>query len=165
MKAVLSSLLAVTVLFFTAGCGDDGPTGPEDVGVHSQEFVFSMDDAQVNGAVASVQFDVPTITPNVVDNGAVLVYFREQGTWTAMPYTFGVESPDLPAVDYTISLGYGFDDNFLEVFYEASTSEIDLFDQPDRTMKAVIIDGFSLSKSGVDVTDYEAVKAYYGLED
>ena len=33
-------------------------------------------------------------------------------------------------------------------------------------MKAVIIDGFPLGKKPeVDLTDYEAVKAYFGLED
>ena len=54
-----------------------------------------------------------------------LLFFRDQGTWTAMPYTFGVESPDLPAVDYTISMGFGYELGFLEVFYEASTDAVD----------------------------------------
>lgn len=163
------SILSAAVLLLAAGCSDDGPTGPPgppgNANVHSHSLVFSMDDAQFNGPVASVQYDVPSITPSVVDHGAVLVYFWAQETWTAMPYTFADESPDLPAVDYTITLGYAFDDAFLEIFYESSTEEIDLSAQPDREMKVVVIDGMPFGKIGVDVTDYEAVRRYFELDD
>jgi hypothetical protein len=108
---------------------------------------------------------VPAITPSVVDGGAVLAFFREQGTWTAMPYTFAEESPDLAAVDFTVTLGFAFDDAFLELFYEASTVEVDLTQQPDRVVKVVVIDGFVLGKTGIDLTDYEEVKRYFGLEE
>lgn len=168
LKPVLTTLFA-GVFLFIGGCSGDGPTGPAgppgNANVHTVSVAFSMDDAQFNGPVASVQYDVPSITASVTDHGAVLVYFWEQGTWTAIPYTFAEESPDLAAVDYTITLGYGFDDAFLEIFYEASTTEIDLAAQPDREMKVVVIDGMPLGKIGVDLTDYEAVSAYFGLED
>ena len=150
-----------------AGC--DGPVGPPgppgNANVFSHTIVFSIHDAVINGSVASAQFDVPDITGSVVDEGAVLVFFREQNTWTAMPYTFGVESPDLPAVDYTITLGFAFEWEYLELFYEASTDAVDLSLQPDRTVKIVIIDGLGFGKTGIDLTNYEAVKAFYGLED
>jgi hypothetical protein len=159
-----AALLFLTAFFLAACDGPTGPPGPPgNANVHSVPFDFSMDDAQFNGPVASVQYDVSSITPSVVDYGTVLVYFREQETWTAMPYTFAEESPDLPAVDFTITLGYGYDDALLEVFYESSTTAIDLADQPDREMKAVIIDGIPLSKIGVDLTDYEAVRSHFGL--
>ncbi|MEX1055714.1 MAG: hypothetical protein WED81_06765 [Rhodothermales bacterium] len=166
MKSAIKLISAAALLLTVSACGDDDPVGPPvTADVHSVTFTFSADDADINGSVASVQFDVPSITPSVVDGGAVLVYFREQGTWTAMPYTFAQDSPDLPAVDYTVTLGYGYDDEFLELFYEASTEEVDLRLQPDRVVKAVIVDGYVLSKSGVDLTDYEAVKRYFGLND
>lgn len=171
----LSTIIAVFVFAVGLTACDDGPvgpTGPEglpgrdgNANVFTVNFTYSMADATINGNVASVQYDVPGITPSVVDEGAVILYFREQGTWTAMPYTFGVESPNLEAVDYTITLGFGYDDQFIEVFYEASTDAIPLEDQPDRDIKAVIIDGFPAGKTGVDLTDYEAVKAFYGLPD
>lgn len=165
MKVLYTAAIVAALFVFSACDGDDGPTGPgEYASVHAITFDFDMDDASINGPVASVQYDVPSITPSVVDDGAVLVYFREQGTWTAMPYTFAEESPDLPAVDYTITLGYGYDDEFLEVFYEASTTEVDLSAQPMREVKAVIIDDFAAGKVGVDLTDYEAVAEYYGLD-
>lgn len=174
MNKLISPVLTAALLFLATGCivddnGTEGPPGPQgppgNANVFTVNFLYTMDDAVFNGNVASVQFDVPGITASVVDEGAVLLFFREQGTWTAMPYTFAVESPELPAVDYTISLGFGYDDQFLEVFYEASTEEVALENQPDRDIKAVIIDGFPLGKQGIDWTDYEAVKNYFGLED
>lgn len=162
----LSCFLAAFVALATLAACDDDVVGVDDRhndSVRSYTFSFSPDDAEINGAVASVQYDVPAITPRVVDEGAVLMYFRDQGTWTAMPYTFGVESPELPAVDYTVSLGFGFDDRFLEVFYEASTTAVDLRTLPDRSVRVVVIDNLYGDKAGLDWTDYEAVRAHYGL--
>lgn len=162
----LRTVAAAAALLSLSACDGDGPSGPgREASVHTVTFPFEMADAVINGPVASVQYDVPSITPSVVDHGAVLAYFREQGTWTAMPYTFAEESPDLPAVDFTITLGYAFDDQFLEVFYEASTGEISLENQPDREIRAVVIDGYSAGKAGIDLTDYNAVAEYYGLEE
>lgn len=152
--------------------GPRGPTGPEgpegppgNANVTASTFLFSMDDATINGRVASVQYNVPELDPDVVDDGAVLAFFREQDTWTAMPYTFGQESSELPAVDYTVTLGYAYDVEFLEVFYEASSGvAVDLSTQPDRTIKAVFISGFPPSKTGVDLSDYEATAKYFGLK-
>lgn len=161
MKILYSTSVLLAALILV-GCDSNGPE--HEARVHTIDVDFRMADASINGPVASVQYDVPSITPSVVDNGAVLAFFREQGTWTAMPYTFAEESPELPAVDYTITLGYGYDDAFLEVFYEASTEAVDLDIQPAREIRAVIIDGFAPGKAGVDHTDYDAVARYYGLE-
>lgn len=161
-----------------AGCdggvvGPRGPQGPAGrdgvVDVFSVNFVFSIDDAIINDNVASAQFSVPDLTASVVDEGAVLLFFREQGTWTAMPFTYGIESadPDLDAVDYTVALNFGYEIGFIEPFYEASINLDFVPDDvlPDREMKAVIIDGFIAGKSSVDHTNWESVKAAYGLAD
>lgn len=172
MKNHLLSLLYVLLALGASGCiieesvGPEGPMGPPGIAnVFSLGFDFYLQDAVVNGAVASVQYQVPDLTASVVGDGAVLMFFRDQGTWTAMPYTFGVESQDLPAVDYTVSLGFGYEVGFLEVFYEASTDAIDLRQLPDREMKLVVIDGWYYGKRSVDLTDWEAVKAAFGLTD
>lgn len=168
MKAIrlLGALLVLSTL---GGCiieesvGPQGPPG--NANVFTLNMAFDLDQASFNGSVASVQYDVPDLTVSVVDEGAILLFFRDQGTWTAMPYTFGVESADLPAVDYTISLGFGYEVGFLEVFYEASTDAVDLAALPDRDLKLVVIDGFGFGKRHVDLTNWEAVKAAYGLSD
>ena len=150
--------------------GPAGPPGPPgNANVISFSFTLNPETLRYNGPVASVGYDVPEITPSVVEGGAVLLYFYEQGTWTALPYTFAYESADLPAVDFTVTLGYAFEVGFLEVFYEASTDEIDLRQlalvQTPRQLKVVIIDGFVAAKAPVDLRDYEAVKAFFGLKD
>jgi hypothetical protein len=163
-KWATSGLLLV--LLATSGCiAKINDAHEDEATAYSVNFTFSMRNASVNDNVASVQYDVPGITPSVVDDGAVLLFFREQGTWTAMPYTFAFESPDLPAVDYTVNLGFGYEEQFIEVFYEASTNQVDLTDMPDRQIKAVIINSAPPAKMGIDLTDYEAVRQYFGLAD
>jgi hypothetical protein len=172
MKNILHILLFTALALSASGCiieesvGPEGPMGPPgNANVFSLGFDFILDDAVINGTVASVQYEVPDLTASVVDDGAVLMFFRDQGTWTAMPYTFGVESQDLPAVDYTISLGFGYEVGFLEVFYEASTEAVNLGQLPDREMKLVVIDGWYYGKRSIDLSDWEAVKAAFGLSD
>lgn len=163
MKMRLLAIALVALGSLTTGCIVDADND-EGTGIRTAEFVFSIDDATINGDVASAQYAVQRITPAVVDHGAVLAYFREQGTWTAMPYTFAEESPDLPAVDYTITLGYGYDDGIVEVFYEASTPAAPLEAQPDRIIKVVILADLGFVRAAnVDLNDFEAVRAHFGL--
>ncbi len=180
MKTTITSLFLGVFLLAATGCvvddglvGPEGPPGPPgNANVFAFNFAFSFDRAVFNGVVASEQFDMPEITPSVVDGGAVLVYFRDQGTWTALPFTVGVESGDLAAVDYTFTMGYAYDDQFLEVFVEASTDDDVVWDDiltllpPSYDMKVVIIDGFFAGKNlDLDLRDYEAVKNYFGLKE
>lgn len=172
MKHPTYKLLLLVFIFGWTGCtinesvGPRGPVGPPgNANVFSLNFDFLVDDATFNGTVAAVQYDVPDLTVSVVDDGAVLMFFRDQGTWTAMPYTFGVESAEVPAVDYTVSFGFGYEVEFLEVFYETSIDVIDVLPLPDREIKLVVIDGYFYGKQDVDLTDWDTVKALYNLED
>lgn len=178
MKKLIHAIAPALTILLLAGCEttivDEGPPGPQgpagNANVFSLNFDFTMNDAIINGNVASAQFDVPAITASVVDEGAVLMFFRDQGTWTAMPFTIAVESEDTPTVDYTINLAYGYDDQFIEVFYETSVEDADfaktlLLDQPDRQMKAVVIDGFPFGKTSIDLSDFEQVKEFFNLAD
>lgn len=159
------------VVVLLGGC-DQGPVGPPgppgppgDPAIYSFPVVFSLADATFSGSVASVQYDAPEITLDVVQNGAVLAYFREQETWTAMPYTYGVETedPDLDAVDHTVTLGYAYEEGFLEIFYEASYPGV-LETLPDQEIKVVVIESYAGARAAnVDLSDYAAVRAYYNL--
>ena len=169
MPRLLRSISTAVLVILLAGC-DQGPVGPPgppgppgDPAVVSFTVDFLLADASFNGSVASVQYDAPEITRRVAREGAVLAYFREQGTWTALPYTYGVESEDLNAVDYTVTLGYAYEEGFVEVFYEASYPGV-LEELPDQEVKFVVIDSYaSTRESGVDLSDYDAVRAYYDI--
>lgn len=165
-KLYASSLIAG---FLLLGVGCEGPVGPPgppgDPAVRTFTVDFLMEDAVVEGPVVSAQYDAPEITRQAVQGGAVLAYYREQGTWTALPYTYGVESPDLPAVDYTVTLGYAYEEGFLEVYYEASSDHV-IDDLPDQLIKVVVIEQFASARlAGVDPSDYEAVKNHFGLNE
>lgn len=138
-----------------------------DPDIYSTEFNFRLADATINGPVASVQYDVPVLDSRVADVGLVMCYFYEQGTWTAMPYTYGIDNPGAQAVDFTITLGYAFRTRSLEVFYEASTDQAPLRNQPDRRIKLVIVGpdvAGHYNKQGLDWTNYEAVKTALRLK-
>lgn len=173
-------LAATAAVLLLAGC-DDGPVGPvgppgppgPGTDVYAVSFDFFLDAAGRDGLVYSEQYDVPGINQNVVRDGAVLVYYRFAGTWTAMPYAVSVEAPDdPPRVDYAATLGYAYDTGFLEVFVEASTDDDAVWEALETSplfeetlpMKAVIIEGIPLGKVGVDVSDYEAVARRFGLD-
>lgn len=139
-----------------------------DPDIYSTEFNFRVADATINGPVASVQYDVPVLDSRVVDLGLIMCYFYEQGTWTAMPYTYGVDNPQAQALDYLVTLGFAFRTRTLEIFYEASTANAPLRTQPDRRVKLVIVGpnvAGHYSKQGLDWTDYEAVRKALRLKD
>lgn len=176
MRSLLSSFLALGFFVFAAGCeGPVGPPGPPGgADVFSFNFDFFIEDEDINGTVAAAQFDAPDVSPAVVDDGAVLLYFRDQGTWTALPFTFGVESPDEPVVDYTATFGYAFEVGFIEVFVELSTDDDVVWDEVLASdlfsgaieMKAVIIESFSsFAKRGIDFKNYAEVKDFFNLKD
>lgn len=171
MRHLIRSIFVVLLITLLGGCdqGPPGPQGPQgppgDPAVISFTVDFLLADADFNGSVASVAYDAPEITRRVVREGAVMAYFREQETWTALPYTYGVESEDVEAVDYTVTLGYAYEEGFLEVFYEASYPGV-LEDLPDQTIKVVVLDSYARARAAdVDLSDYEAVRSHYGLDE
>lgn len=159
-------------LLALVGC-DDGPTEPprSDVSVYPFEVDFRVDEAEFVDSFVLVQFDAPEISSAVTAEGAVLAYARIADTWTALPYTYGVESEDVPAVDYTVTLGYAYDTNLLEVFYDLSFGDPEMvrdfaFEHlPDRRIKVVVFEDFVAARATVDVTSYEAVRQHFGLEE
>ncbi len=162
-----STVLPLLILPFVLAACDTTYVEEQRSTIISFNTDFRMADAAISGSVASVNYDVPDLTRNIVDGGVVLAFFREQDTWTAMPYTYGVESDSLVAVDHTVTLGYAFEQRTLEVFYEASV-DLQFLDQlPDRRIKVVLLDAaVALGKNqSVDLSDWEQVKAAYGLSD
>lgn len=163
------TLLVVLAALTVTGCGDDIAGPGYRPTVRAFHVTFSFDDATYTATVASERFRIPEITPSVVDRGAVLLYFRDQGTWTALPYTLGIESKDMAVVDYTFTIGYAYEDALLEVFVEASTDDDVAWEEllsllpTQYQMKVVIVDALSFRVSEVDYDNYEDVQAYFNL--
>jgi len=156
------SLLALALMtLFVAACDTTSNRTIIDTDVYVTEVDFNVASATLNGTVLSQQFAVPAIDNNAA---AVLAYFYEQGTWTAMPYTYAVDDAQLQAVSYTISLGHAFSNQTFEAFYESSAADVNLRQQPSRRIRVVVLGDYA-AKQNVDFSDYNAVKAAFHLPD
>lgn len=174
LRLLLAPVLLAVVL---VGCegptgpqgpqGPQGPAGPAGALVETFEVSFDVDDAaeSEDGLVLFQNYDFPEITDSVDDNGFVQAYYlADNDTWTAMPYTFGDESPDVDAVDYTLTLGYAWNVGLVQVFYEAS-APFALDFARDRTVKIVVADARAATTAGVNWSDYSSVQQRFDLEE
>lgn len=172
------ALLFVFALF-TAGCegptgprgpqGPQGPSGPAGALVQSFEVTFDVDANTVSlsedGLVLFQNYEFPEITESVERNGFVQAYYlASNDTWTALPYTFGDESPDINAVDYTLTLGYAWNVGLVQVFYEAS-APFALDFARTRTLKIVVADARAAATAGVNWSDYSSVQQRFNLDE
>ncbi len=174
LRLLLAPVLLAVVL---VGCegptgpqgpqGPQGPSGPAGALVETFEVEFDVDAAAEGeaGLVLFQNYDFPEITASVNNNGFVQAYYlADNDTWTAMPYTFGDESPDINAVDYTLTLGYAWNVGLVQLFYEAS-APFALDFARDRTVKIVVADGRAATTAGVEWSDYSSVKQHFDLEE
>lgn len=155
----------ILLVVFWAGCDS---TEPETAMIRTFQETVDLSKGALNqtGDVASVQLNFPEITPAVEDWGAVLVYYWDQNSWTALPFTTSFDDPDLQAVSYTMTLGYAHWAGTLEVFRESSTSDVSPREGIGPIdLKIVIISDFAASKAGIDLRNYEEVKRYFKLPD
>ncbi len=117
MKKVILLLLAGSLLIFN-GCKKTGPQGP--AGPAGQNGVDG--NANVNGSnpftvyaadwtwsaanhYYSVSFNVPAITPSIVDKGIVEVFISyATNVWTNLPYTVGITQTAFDFTDNTLTI-------------------------------------------------------------
>ena len=140
-----------------------------DVDVFSRDLgTVALQSAPADGKFRIVEFDVPAITDGVVNAGMVMAYFYEpdSGTWTAMPYTYGVDNSTAQATDFIVTLGFAFKRRTFQVFYESSINAADVPAErrPNRRIKLVVVGpDLAASKQGLDWSDYAAVRAAFNL--
>ena len=189
------AVLALAAALPLAGCileddSDRRPIVNETIvynsGIQSEVFVFDgrLVDYYLDGLEdqqGSFLYETDALTADVTNAGLVMLYVdaiaidpdAREGTWTALPLTFGIDSdpdgdgPEVPdgLVDFTTTLGYSLEPGFLYVDTIASTQLQDGFDYLGRlNMRLVTIPpGEFLRAEGLDFTDYEAVQRFYGL--
>jgi hypothetical protein len=179
-RAIVWLFSALAVVAWS-GCDSDASDERERPAVRSFEVTFDVDDADFSeeASIASTAYDAPEITPRVMQNGLVMAYARVDNgfgerIWRALPYSYGVEfSPDTtgrePAVDYTVTLGFGYEIERVEVFYELSAYDDFVWDRlaergPRRIRVVVFSEEAALRNQSLDVSDYEAVRRRFDLE-
>ena len=179
MKKLSIICMTLLAVFMMASCtGPQGPAGQDgnDANVASSTLTihdydwewipfFTDGDGNERGQF-KVTIDYPAINNNVFNYGAVLVYMNVKGTWSQVPLTY-----------------YYYEEDGGEVlFYEASIETATLNDGgvrlfwtesdmwkvcPDtHEFKIVAIEAVTYdSRSDVDYSDYNAVKAAFQLAD
>ena len=173
----LMPCIALTVSLLLIGCegpmgpegrpGPPGPAGPQGAIVSTFEVTFDVEAAteDESGLVLFQNYDFPEITNSVDNNGFVQAYYlASNDTWTAMPYTFGDESPDIDAVDYKMTFFYAWNVGLVQLFYEGS-APFALDFAADRTVKIVVADAQATAVRGVDWSDYNSVKHHFDLDE
>lgn len=167
---VLASLLPVL-----SGCDQNDTIIVEGNDIIVRNFFVSGSDFDISddNLIGSYQREVAALTADVVDDGAVLLYADGSlllsgggGTWTALPFTVGVDEDEDLFVDYTVSFTYSYDIQDLYIDVVASDTIYPFGDLPRTEYKLVLIPGnlfVANGKTGIDYTDYEAVKQAYGI--
>lgn len=181
MKKLSIICMTILAVFAMASCrGPQGPQGPaghdgnanvvsSTLTIHDYDWEwvrFFTDGDNNERGQHMVTIDYPSITNNVFNYGAVLVYMDVEGTWSQVPLTY-----------------YYYEDNGEEVsFYEASIEAATLSDGALRLFwtesdmwnvrpgthkfKVVAIEASTYSsRSDVDYSDYNAVKTAFQLAD
>jgi hypothetical protein len=75
------------------GCSKEGPAGPAGPAgasgagnVHVESFTVAASDWEVQGNGMQHVIQVPSLTQEVIDQDAVLLYFERNGIWHILPY-------------------------------------------------------------------------------
>lgn len=180
------SLICMTILavFAMASCrGPQGPQGPAgndgNANVVSTTLTiepmdwywinyFTDEEGYPRGQYAvTIEFpDLPVITSNVYNHGAVLVYMKVEGAWSQVPLTYYYHVKE-DGVDYLYETSYEvatLSDGTVRLF----CTESDMWQvRPDaHEFKIVAIEASLYShRSDVDYSSYEAVKTAFQLAD
>lgn len=179
LQRLLTGGVAAAVLFLVpalSGC-DGAPPGPDfpDIGVRVETFTPRASDFSVNANrdIATYERQSQLLTPTVVNDGVVLLYARGDlifvgatGTWTALPFTQGIEAvgaDGVPYVDFTITYTYSFEPGWL--FIDVISSAVGVVEEfiPDNIPFRLVTIEPGAFIEGVDHSRFEAVQEAYGL--
>ncbi|MDX1439006.1 MAG: hypothetical protein R3284_03795 [Rubricoccaceae bacterium] len=175
LRHFLATAAIVGLIGFSAGCDayQDVVVIGNDIIVRNFSFSGSNIDVNQDGSIGSYHREVDELTSDIVDDGAVLLYADGElildggaGTWTALPFTQGVDIDDDLIVDWTLTFTYSYDIQDLYVDIIASATGFTFDDFPRTDFKLVLIPGnlyVGSGKAGIDYSNYEAVRQAYGI--
>lgn len=174
LTRILAVLLFGATLFGISGCDVTSSNPVYDNGVRTQEFTPRSTDFFVNESsdIAWYEWTTNLLTPAVVDRGMVLLYARgdlviigEDNTWTALPFTQGIEPADGGAyVDFTITYTYAFDVDLL--YLSVISSAVGLVDDyiPSGIPFRLVTIPPGTHMEGINLAQYADVAAAFNLE-
>lgn len=174
MKKLSMICLSILAISFFASCrGPQGPAGHDGnanvasaiVTVRSGQWDWNNLYIDIDGherGQFSVTIDFNAITNNVFEHGAVLVYMDVEGAWTQLPFTYYYVDGDY-LCEASIEVAT-LDDGGVNLIW----TESDFWKVRPEThdFKIVAIEAnYFESRSDVDYSDYNAVKAAFQLAD
>ena len=166
MKKLTVIVLAVMSVFMMASCR--GPKGdPGNANVASSTVTVKSNDWYWDNTSWRVDIDYVAINASIHNYGAVLVYMSVGNTWRQLPMTFYYTDEDNQGntLYCSSSLEVSTYREGVSIFW----TENDFYDgyRPgDHDFKIVVIEAnYYASRSDVNYSDYEAVKAAYQLAD
>lgn len=155
-------ILSFTVLFVSCE-GDQGPVGPEGPAGENADFEiinisFTGAQAGISGSSAFYSVNVSEITQEVVDNGAVIIYFNismgetPSAEWILMPFSRTQDS-DLIFFEASFSLAQ------INLAFLTTASAWPFPDSYYYHFKIIILN--EPLAEGINAEDFEEVKTHY----
>lgn len=174
MKKLTVIFLALIAMAFMASCrgpmGPEGPAGQDghdgNANVKSTTLTVRSSDWYWDNTSWRVDLEYKAIDADINDCGAVLVYMNSGNTWRQLPMTFYYSQVENEVeYFYSSSLEVSSYEDGVSIFW----TENDFFDgyrPEDHDFKIVVIAAsYFNSRSDVDYSNYEAVKAAFQLAD
>ena len=161
--------MTLFAMVFAVSCrGPQGPAGNDgNANVASSTVSVKSSDWYWDNTSWRVDIDYAAINANIHNYGAVLVYMSVGNTWRQLPMTFYYTDEDNQGntLYCSSSLEVSTYREGVSIFW----TENDFYDgyRPgDHDFKIVVIEAsYYASRSDVNYSDYEAVKAAYQLAD
>jgi len=146
----LSSLFFALLfaILLLAGCNESTTTQPIDNGNELITEIFSIEDSmdiQIDGFFGFFDYPMDAITQDVLDNGAVMVYWgnTDRTLWSALPYDFDFDLNNDDIIEYSMSLSYDYsytpNQGFVSITFEASNDTLYREALPLGPYKVVVI--------------------------
>lgn len=163
MKRILSILILASI--FLVSCeGDPGPQGPpgeDGLNIVGQTFEATVD---FTAPEYSVFVEIPS-SVEVLDSDVILVYLLESvedgaDVWSLLPQTFYLE-------DGEVQYNYNHTTFDVNVYLHGTVNLDDLGPEftDDQTFRMVVVPSDFALNSGVDVSNYQSVKAALNLSE
>ena len=165
-KKIIQWASILSILMFLFSCeGDPGPEGPQ--GKNGNANIFTAVYEQLPSSWSgdtngfSVTLQVPEITEDIYENGAVIVYVLHEDVanknFNMLPYTY-IDGDSFEYMDFQVYIG-SVVPTIKWVDFGRNTTEAPgvLY-----IFKVVIIQGYKLTtlKKGVNLNDYNATMKY-----